>query len=118
MKKVVRLTESDLIKIVKRVVKEESSPKEKDLYTSLHSLRNSINDIKAPSLLKDKKEALSKLEDILSTVRDMEDKTKSKRERIAQCRKELNQTWTSSRHNEEPVTTDYYTKILKSKYLK
>jgi hypothetical protein len=79
MKKVVRLTESDLIKIVKRVVKEESSPKEKDLYTSLHSLRNSINDIKVPSLLKDKKEALSKLEDILSTVRDMEDKPKSKR---------------------------------------
>jgi hypothetical protein len=46
------------------------------------------------------------------------DKTKSKRERIEQCRKEHSQTWTSSRHNEEPVTTDYYTKILKSKYLK
>jgi hypothetical protein len=45
------------------------------------------------------------------------DKTKSKRERVEQCRKELNQTWTSSRYNEEPVTTDYYTKILKSKYL-
>jgi len=74
MKKVVRLTESDLIKIVKRVVKEESSPKEKgkDLYTLLHSLRNSIND-------EDKKEALSKLEDVFSIVRDMEDKPKSKR---------------------------------------
>ena len=74
MKKVIRLTESDLVKIVKRVVKEESSPKEKgkDLYTSLHSLRNSIND-------ENKKEALSKLEDILSMVRDMEDKPKSKR---------------------------------------
>jgi hypothetical protein len=46
------------------------------------------------------------------------DKTKSKRERIEQCRKEAPQTWTSSRHDEEPVTTDYYTKILKSKYLK
>ena len=46
------------------------------------------------------------------------DKTKSKRERVEQCRKELNQTWTSSKHDEEPVTTDYYTKILKSKYLK
>ena len=46
------------------------------------------------------------------------DKTKSKRERIEQCRKELNQTWTSHKHDEEPVTTDYYTKILKSKYLK
>jgi hypothetical protein len=46
------------------------------------------------------------------------DKTKSKRERIEQCRKEAPETWTSSRHDEEPVTTDYYTKILKSKYLK
>lgn len=74
MKKVVRLTESDLARIVKRVVKEESSPKEKgkDLYTLLHSLRNSIND-------EDKKEALSKLEDVFSIVRDMEDNPKSKR---------------------------------------
>ena len=46
------------------------------------------------------------------------DKTKSKRERIEQCRKEAPQTWTTSRYDEEPVTTDYYTKILKSKYLK
>ena len=46
------------------------------------------------------------------------DKTKSKRERIEQCRKEAPQTWTSHKHNEEPVTTDYYTKILKAKYLK
>jgi hypothetical protein len=45
------------------------------------------------------------------------DKTKSKRERIEQCRKEAPQTWTSHKHDEEPVTTDYYTKILKSKYL-
>jgi hypothetical protein len=72
MKKVVRLTESDLVKIVKRVVKEESSPKGKDLYTLLHSLRNSIND-------EDKKEALSKLEDVFSIVRDMDDKDKPKR---------------------------------------
>jgi hypothetical protein len=74
MKKVIRLTESDLVKIVKRVVKEESSPKEKgkDLYTLLHSLRNSIND-------EDKKEALSKLEDVFSIVRDMDDKDKPKR---------------------------------------
>jgi hypothetical protein len=46
------------------------------------------------------------------------DKTKSKHERIEQCIKEAPETWTSSRHDEEPVTTDYYTKILKSKYLK
>jgi hypothetical protein len=46
------------------------------------------------------------------------DKTKSKRERVEQCRKELNQTWTSHKHNEQPLTTDYYTKILKLKYLK
>ena len=45
------------------------------------------------------------------------DKTKSKRERVAQCRKEHNQTWTSHKQGEEPVTTDYYTKILRSKYL-
>ena len=45
------------------------------------------------------------------------DKTKSKRERIEQCRKKAPQTWTSHKHGEEPITTDYYTKILKSKYL-
>jgi hypothetical protein len=45
------------------------------------------------------------------------DKTKSKRERIEQCRKEAPQTWTMHKHDEEPVTTDYYTKILKKKYL-
>ena len=74
MKKVVRLTERDLTNIIKRVILENDSPKEKgkDLYTLLHSLRNSIND-------EDKKEALSKLEDVLSIVRDMDDKPKSKR---------------------------------------
>jgi len=46
------------------------------------------------------------------------DKTKSKRERIEQCRMEAPQTWTSHKHDEEPITTDYYTKILKSKWLK
>jgi hypothetical protein len=44
------------------------------------------------------------------------DKTKSKRERIEQCRKEAPQTWTVHKHNQEPVTTDYYTKILKVQF--
>ena len=42
------------------------------------------------------------------------DKTKSKRERIEQCRKEAPETWTSSSEG----TIDYYERILKSKYLK
>jgi hypothetical protein len=46
------------------------------------------------------------------------DKTKAKYERIEQCRKKAPQTWTSRKHGEEPVKIDYYTKILKSKYLK
>ena len=41
------------------------------------------------------------------------DKTKSKRERVEQCRKEFKQTWTS-----KEGTIDYYERILKSKYLK
>ena len=41
------------------------------------------------------------------------DKTKSKRERIEQCRKEHNQTWTVSGGE-----IDYYEYILKPKYLK
>ena len=42
------------------------------------------------------------------------DKTKSKRERVEQCRKEFNQTWTSNKEG----TIDYYERILKPKYLK
>ena len=45
------------------------------------------------------------------------DKTKSKDERIAQCRKEFPQIWTSHKPGQEKETIDYYTKILKSKYL-
>ena len=44
------------------------------------------------------------------------DKTKSKRERIEQCKKEAPQTWTSSFQGKEE-TVDYYQRILKSKYL-
>jgi hypothetical protein len=42
------------------------------------------------------------------------DKTKSKRERIEQCKKEAPETWTSSTEG----TVDYYERILKLKYLK
>jgi hypothetical protein len=45
------------------------------------------------------------------------DKKQSKRERIAFCRKKCPQTWTSHKHNEKPVTTDYWDLILKTKYL-
>jgi hypothetical protein len=44
------------------------------------------------------------------------DKTKSKRERIEQCRKEFSQTWTVSSMGKEEVV-DYYQRILKTKYL-
>ena len=45
------------------------------------------------------------------------DKTKSKRERIEQCRKEAPQTWTRHINGANSVTIDYYQLILKSKYL-
>ena len=45
------------------------------------------------------------------------DKTKSKRERVEQCRKEFPQTWTVSSQGKEEVV-DYYQHILKPKYLK
>jgi hypothetical protein len=44
------------------------------------------------------------------------DKTKSKHERIEQCRKEFPQTWTISSQGKEEVV-DYYQRILKTKYL-
>jgi hypothetical protein len=44
------------------------------------------------------------------------DKTKSKHERIEQCRKEFPQTWTVSSMGKEEVV-DYYQRILKTKYL-
>ena len=45
------------------------------------------------------------------------DKTKSKRERVKQCREEFNQTWTRSKDGKDEVI-DYYERILKPKYLK
>lgn len=44
------------------------------------------------------------------------DKTKSKRERIAQCRKEASQTWRSLGKDGKDVVIDYYDLILKDKY--
>jgi len=44
------------------------------------------------------------------------DKTKSKRERIEQCKKEFNQTWKVSSMGKEEVV-DYYQHILKTKYI-
>jgi len=46
------------------------------------------------------------------------DKTKSKRERIEQCRKEFPQTWTWSSKDKPSETIDYYERVLKPKYLK
>ena len=45
------------------------------------------------------------------------DKKKSKRKRIAFCRRKYPQTWTTHRHDEEPKTVDYWNLILKTKYL-
>jgi len=45
------------------------------------------------------------------------DKTKSKRERIEQCRKEAPQRWRRSVQGKEDEVIDYYERILKSKYL-
>lgn len=46
------------------------------------------------------------------------DKTKSKRERIAECRRDFPQTWTTTHGDGTRETIDYYTRILKPKYLK
>ena len=45
------------------------------------------------------------------------DKTKSKMERVEQCRKEFPQIWTSSKNGVDEKI-DYYDKILKRKYIK
>ena len=44
------------------------------------------------------------------------DKTKSKQERINQCRKEAPQMWTRHKKDEESETIDYYDLILRDKY--
>ena len=45
------------------------------------------------------------------------DKSKSKRERIEQCKKEFGQTWVRSKDGKDEVV-DYYESILKRKYIK
>ena len=45
------------------------------------------------------------------------DKSKSKKERIAECREKAAQTWTAHQTGKDPVTTDYYDLILRTKYL-
>jgi len=46
------------------------------------------------------------------------DKTKSKHERIKECREKCPQTWVVSRGYKNDETIDYYTRILKTKYIK
>lgn len=46
------------------------------------------------------------------------DKTKSRKERIAECRRDFPQTWTTHHGDGSRETIDYYNRILKSKYLK
>ena len=46
------------------------------------------------------------------------DKTKSRRERIAECRKIMPQKWTRFHKDGTKETIDYYERILKPKYLK
>lgn len=46
------------------------------------------------------------------------DKSKSKKERIAQCREEAPQTWKTSENGKEDKIVDYYDLILRKKYLK
>lgn len=45
------------------------------------------------------------------------DKTKSKRERIVECRRDFPQTFTTHHSDWGSVTIDYYNRILKKKYL-
>ena len=44
------------------------------------------------------------------------DKKRKVKSRLAFCRRKCPQTWTSHKHDEEPVTTNYWDLILKPKY--
>lgn len=67
MKKVIRLTESEMVNLIKNTIDESTKSEEKIsdfLVRSLYSLRNSIND-------GNKKESMEKIDKMLDRVRDM-----------------------------------------------
>jgi hypothetical protein len=73
MKKVVRLTESDLIRLVKRVIKEQEDQWNTDKESELYSL-----DAKTKEFLKDKnKPRFDNYDDTESFIKDLEDWQKS-----------------------------------------
>ena len=45
------------------------------------------------------------------------DKKRTVKSRLSFCRRKCPQTWTSHKHDEEPVTTNYWDVILKPKYI-
>ena len=73
MKKVIRLTESDLIRLVKRVIKEQEEDWNTDKESELYSL-----DAKTKEFLKDKnKPRFDNYDDTESFIKDLEDWQKS-----------------------------------------
>ena len=73
MKKVIRLTESDLIRLVKRVIKEQEDQWNTDKESELYSL-----DAKTKEFLKDKnKPRFDNYDDTESFIKDLEDWQKS-----------------------------------------
>lgn len=68
MKKVIKLTESEIVNFIKKAVNESTKSEEKTsdvLLRSLYSLRNSIND-------GDMEESKKKIDKMLSIIRDMD----------------------------------------------
>lgn len=68
MKKVIRLTESEMVNLIKKTINESEKGEEKTsdvLLRSLYSLRNSIND-------GDIEESKKKIDKMLSIIRNMD----------------------------------------------
>lgn len=68
MKKVLRLTESEMVNLIKKTINESAKSEEKTsdvLLRSLYSLRNSIND-------GDMEESKKKIDKMLSIIRNMD----------------------------------------------